>query len=314
MATVVKVTFFASAYDFLIAIFAMSLTENQTETSEPRVRSRRHARHTRPKWAKNAGVVGGVLSIAALTTAAAPTSTGGLGQQPPSNEVTQTLDLSQLQAVNATDQAAVNYALQAVQHQAFTDAIKAAQQQKAAEQAREAAEKAAQDRAAAAKAAAKKAAQQADSSSSTPSTLSTVSNSAPSASSVSSAASVASVASASGSLSRVIHFLEAQVGKAYVLGATGDNAYDCSGLAQAAFKTIGIDLPRTSEQQSEVGTLVSLSNLKVGDLLFWGGRGSAYHVAVYVGNDEFIGAQNPSEGVVLKPLSYSEPDFAIRVA
>jgi peptidoglycan DL-endopeptidase CwlO len=308
MATVVKVTFFAGAYDFLIAIFAMSLTENQIATSEPHVRSRRHARHTRPKWAKNAGVVGGVLSIAALTTAASPTSTGSTGQQPPSSEVTQTLDLSQLRAVNATDQAVVNYTLRAVQHQAFTDAIKAAQQQKAAEDAREAAEKAAQERAAAAKAAAQETARHAYSTSSTPSASSTVSSSVPSA------PSVPSVSSESGSLSKVIHFLEAQVGKAYVLGATGDNAYDCSGLAQTAFKTIGIDLPRTSEQQSEVGTLVSLSNLKVGDLLFWGSRGSAYHVAIYVGNNEFIGAQNPSEGVVLRPLSYSEPDFAVRVA
>ncbi|MCQ4081262.1 C40 family peptidase [Streptomyces sp. RB6PN25] len=275
----------------------MSLTENRIATSEPRIRSRRHARHTRPNWAKRAGVAGGVLSVAALTAAASPASAETTGELPAINEVTQTLDLSQLRAADATAQAAVNYELQAAQDQASADALKAAQAQKAADQARAAAEKAAQQRAAAAKAAAEKAAQQAQSS----------------ASSASSAVS-SSVSSASGSIAGVISFLEAQVGKPYVYGSTGPDSYDCSGLTQAAFKTIGIDLPRTSQDQSDTGTPVSLSNLQPGDLLFWGGQGSAYHVGVYVGNGNFIAAQNPSEGIVLKPLSYSEPDFATHVA
>ncbi|MBV9025647.1 MAG: C40 family peptidase [Streptomycetaceae bacterium] len=307
MATVVKVTFFVSTYDLLIAIFAMSLTENQIATLEPRMRSRRHARHTRSKWAKGTGVVGGVLSIAALTAAASPASTESTDRQPTNNEVTQTLDLSKLRAANATAQAAVNYELLADQHQAFTEAIKAAQLQKAADEAHEAAEKAARERAAATETTAESTAET--------TVKQTPQQTYSSASSTSSAASsfVPSASSESGSLSKVISFLEAQIGKAYVFGATGDNAYDCSGLTRAAFKTIGVDLPRTSEQQSEVGTAVSLSNLKIGDLLFWGGKGSAYHVAVYVGNDEFIGAQNPTTGIVRKPLSYSEPDFAVRV-
>ena len=55
------------------------------------------------------------------------------------------------------------------------------------------------------------------------------------------------------------------------------------------------------------------SNLQPGDILYWGSAGSAYHVAVYVGDGMFVGAQNPSTGVVEKPLSYDPPTGAVRV-
>ena len=111
----------------------------------------------------------------------------------------------------------------------------------------------------------------------------------------------------------VIAFVKAQLGKAYVMGATGPDAYDCSGLVQAAFRTIGVDLPRVSESQSTAGTQVSLNDLKPGDILYWGSAGNAYHVAVYIGGGNFIGAQNPSTGVVERPLSFSPPDGAVRI-
>jgi len=118
---------------------------------------------------------------------------------------------------------------------------------------------------------------------------------------------------AAGKVDQLIAFLKAQLGKPYVYGATGPDSYDCSGLTQAAFASIGIDLPRTSQEQSTVGTPVSLSDLQVGDLVFWGGEGSAYHVAVYIGDDQFLAAQNPSKGVVVEPMDFSMPDWAVRV-
>ncbi len=108
-------------------------------------------------------------------------------------------------------------------------------------------------------------------------------------------------------------FVKAQIGKSYVLGATGPSAYDCSGLVGAAFKQVGISLPRVSQDQSTAGTQVSLSNLQAGDILYWGSAGSAYHVAVYVGDGMFVGAQNPSTGIVERPLSYDMPTGAVRV-
>jgi cell wall-associated NlpC family hydrolase len=112
----------------------------------------------------------------------------------------------------------------------------------------------------------------------------------------------------------LVSFLRAQLGKRYLWGGNGPSAYDCSGLAKAAYAKVGVHLPRTSEQQSLVGERVSLSHLKVGDLLFWGaGPGSAYHVAIYVGGNKFIAAQNPLMGVVEMKLSSFPPSFARRV-
>lgn len=109
-------------------------------------------------------------------------------------------------------------------------------------------------------------------------------------------------------------FLRAQLGKPYAWGGMGPNAYDCSGLTKAAFQKVGISLHRTSEMQSLQGERVSLNDLRVGDLLFWGaGPGLAFHVAVYIGNGRYIGAQNPAVGVVERGLAGYYPNFARRV-
>ncbi|HWM38974.1 MAG TPA: C40 family peptidase, partial [Streptomyces sp.] len=122
-----------------------------------------------------------------------------------------------------------------------------------------------------------------------------------------------SLSAGSGNVSTLIGFLKSQLGKPYVLGASGPSSYDCSSLTQAAFKQVGVDLPRTSQPQSATGTSVSLDSLQKGDLLYWGGAGSAYHVGVYVGDGKFIGAQNSGTGVVEKPLDYDPPTGAVRV-
>jgi cell wall-associated NlpC family hydrolase len=111
----------------------------------------------------------------------------------------------------------------------------------------------------------------------------------------------------------LLSFLRAQVGKPYVWGGNGPNVWDCSGLTKAAYARLGIYLPRTSEEQSLVGERVSLSHLEVGDLLFWGSPGFAFHVAIYVGHGKYIAAQNPHSGVMQLSLSYYHPSFARRV-
>lgn len=114
-------------------------------------------------------------------------------------------------------------------------------------------------------------------------------------------------------VSILLSFLRAQLGKRYEWGGNGPNAYDCSGLTKAAYAKLGVHLHRTSEQQSLQGRSVSLSHLEVGDLLFWGVPGAAFHVAIYVGNGNYIAAQNPSTGVVQVSMSYYRPNFARRV-
>ncbi|MDT0267587.1 C40 family peptidase [Streptomyces sp. DSM 44915] len=118
----------------------------------------------------------------------------------------------------------------------------------------------------------------------------------------------------SGGAAAVIDFARAQLGDAYVMGGTGPDSWDCSGLVQAAFQTVGVSLPRVSGDQATAGTPVSLDALQPGDILWWGGSASsAYHVAIYAGNGTFVGAQNPSTGVVERDLSYDAPSGAVRV-
>ncbi|MER6915760.1 C40 family peptidase [Streptomyces sp. NPDC000594] len=118
---------------------------------------------------------------------------------------------------------------------------------------------------------------------------------------------------ASGSVATVIAFLKAQVGDAYVMGATGPNSWDCSSLVQAAFRQVNIQLPRISQEQSTAGTQVGTSNLQVGDILYWGAAGSAYHTGVYIGDGKYLDAANPAKGVVIQDLSGYPATGAVRV-
>ena len=119
---------------------------------------------------------------------------------------------------------------------------------------------------------------------------------------------------ATGSVATVIAFLKAQLGDAYVMGATGPNAWDCSGLVQAAFKQVGVDLPRVSQDQSMAGTQVSLSTTSRSATSCTGAaRARAYHVGVYVGDGQYLDAANPSKGVVIQDLSGYPATGAVRV-
>ncbi|CCK28196.1 NLP/P60 family protein [Streptomyces davaonensis JCM 4913] len=259
------------------------------------IRSHRKPRRTgSTTLAMRAGVAGGVLSMAAAGASATASA---------AEPVTQTLELPTLTAdlaaqvaesADATQQAAASYELQAERDAAAAAAAKEAKADLAeAKEKAEAKKKAAE---AARKAAAERAARSAERA-----TLATTS------------ASTTASAPASGSVGTVISFLKAQLGDAYVMGATGPNAWDCSSLVQAAFKQVGVDLPRVSQDQSMAGTDVSLSNLQVGDILYWGGKGSAYHVGVYIGNGQYLDAANPSKGVVIQDLSGYPASGAVRV-
>jgi cell wall-associated NlpC family hydrolase len=105
----------------------------------------------------------------------------------------------------------------------------------------------------------------------------------------------------------VIDFMKAQVGKAYVWGANGPDAWDCSSLVQAAYRKIGIELPRVTTEQVNFGPRVAAVNPQPGDLLFTvgpnGTRSAPGHVGMYVGNGRVIAAKGARWGVVESALS-----------
>ncbi|MCB5907890.1 C40 family peptidase [Streptomyces pinistramenti] len=264
--------------------------------------SHRKPRRSASSRALRAGVTGGILTLA-VAGAGVPANAA---EKPVSETqeiptITTALAADLAESADTTQQVALSYERQAAQDSALTTAAKTAKKDQAeAEKKAEAKKKAKAE----AERKAKEAAQTRASRSSERTTL--VGASTP-------AADETPAPVSSGSTSALVSFLRAQIGKAYVMGATGPSAYDCSGLTQAAFRQVGISLPRVSQSQSTAGTQVGLDNLQVGDLLYWGSAGSAYHVGVYVGNGNFIGAQNSSTGIVERPLSYDQPTGAVRV-
>lgn len=105
----------------------------------------------------------------------------------------------------------------------------------------------------------------------------------------------------------VIAFALAQLGKPYVFGAAGPDAFDCSGLMVAAWATVGVALPRSTFQQVHIGIAVSLTTMQPGDLIFTPGSdgtpSNPGHVGMYIGTDP-AGApllvQAPKTGDVVK--------------
>ncbi|MGO1579894.1 MAG: C40 family peptidase [Peptoniphilaceae bacterium] len=96
-----------------------------------------------------------------------------------------------------------------------------------------------------------------------------------------------------------------KLGSTYVYGDTGKSGYDCSGLVYAVYKNqLGINLPRSSSQQSNYGTQIAKDNLQKGDLIFFNTSGSGVsHVGIYMGNDEFVHASSGKGEVMVSKLT-----------
>ena len=83
-------------------------------------------------------------------------------------------------------------------------------------------------------------------------------------------------------------------------GATPSTGFDCSGFVQYIYKSVGVNLSRTTYTQVGEGRAVSINNLQVGDLVFFLG---ASHVGIYVGNNKFMQAQKTGTVVHITELS-----------
>jgi peptidoglycan DL-endopeptidase CwlO len=102
------------------------------------------------------------------------------------------------------------------------------------------------------------------------------------------------------------------LGVPYVWGGESMSGIDCSGLVQATYHDLGVDLPRTAAEQAQAGTAVpSLAQAQPGDLLTFGDP--AYHIAIYLGNNQLIESPEPGKTVHITEV-YQTPTSIRRIA
>lgn len=101
-----------------------------------------------------------------------------------------------------------------------------------------------------------------------------------------------------------VQWAKAQVGKPYLWGATGPNSFDCSGLTSQAWQKAGGQwIGRTSRDQYARAEKIPYSQMRPGDLIFWGSgtTSSIHHVAMYAGGGTMVEA--PRAGVPVRVTS-----------
>ncbi len=112
---------------------------------------------------------------------------------------------------------------------------------------------------------------------------------------------------------RAIAYALGEVGKPYVWGATGPNAYDCSGLMLRAYQSAGVTLPRVAAQQYWAGTQLPVRQAQPGDLLFWGydttNPDTIHHVAMYLGNGRMVEAANQTVPLRQRAVNFDEREL-----
>ena len=100
----------------------------------------------------------------------------------------------------------------------------------------------------------------------------------------------------------VINYAYSFLGKPYIYGASGPNAFDCSGFTKFIYKYFSKDLPRTCKEQYNSGIKVQRKDLHAGDLVFFNIDSKCCHVGIYIANGEFIHASS-SKGVAISSIN-----------
>lgn len=113
----------------------------------------------------------------------------------------------------------------------------------------------------------------------------------------------------------LVEYAKQFLGNPYVWGGTSlTKGADCSGFVLSVFKKYGITLSHSSRAQANEGTKISTSELKPGDLVFYGNSsGTINHVAIYIGGGQVIHASSPKTGIKISKYNYRTPVKAVRV-
>jgi len=114
--------------------------------------------------------------------------------------------------------------------------------------------------------------------------------------------------------SSVIAYASNFLGTPYLWGGTSPSTgFDCSGFTQYVYRHFGISVGRTTYDQINDGVQVSRSNLKAGDLVFFGTAGNPHHMGIYVGNNTYIHAPRTGDVIKVSPMTRKDYITARRV-
>ncbi len=106
----------------------------------------------------------------------------------------------------------------------------------------------------------------------------------------------------------VVNYATQFVGNPYVWGGTSlTNGADCSGFVLSVYAKYGVYLPHSSRAQANCGRRISTSELKPGDLIFYGSGGGISHVAMYIGGGQIVHASTPRTGIIISGAFTSTP-------
>jgi cell wall-associated NlpC family hydrolase len=118
-----------------------------------------------------------------------------------------------------------------------------------------------------------------------------------------------------------IYYAQQQLGKKYLWGGEGradqGGRFDCSGLTQASYASVGISLPRVANDQWNAGPHPTRSELLPGDLVFFAydlnDPRSIHHVGIYVGGGYMIDAPHTGAVIRFDPIDSADYIGATRV-
>jgi len=112
----------------------------------------------------------------------------------------------------------------------------------------------------------------------------------------------------------ICEFAKQYVGNRYVWGGTSlTKGADCSGFTLAVYQNFGVSLPHSSRAQANCGTKISVSEVKPGDLIFYGNGRNINHVVMYIGNGQVVHASNARNGIMISDMYYRTPVSAARI-
>lgn len=105
---------------------------------------------------------------------------------------------------------------------------------------------------------------------------------------------------------RMVGFAMQYLGYPYVWAGNTPSGFDCSGFTQYVTQNVlGYDITHSTDIQATFGTPVAWGDWQAGDLVFFvgtGGSGYISHVGIYIGDGQFIHAENPGTGVVISSI------------